>query len=271
MKVAIIITTPDFAGLNVKEHLLRDFPFEKTNELFENVPIYHLSNNFHEISIYTSNKRCVMFENPDIDAELFIFPTTHRSSANTNSLSCHTQGNWAEAELGGIPRNLSFAPALLLKEVFKLLNNYKNLDEEITMEVTHHGPQLEKPTIFIEIGSDETQWKRTDLGKIIASTVMNILYKEIPFYPTAIGMGGPHYCNNFNDIQLNSEIALGHICPKHMIEKIDKEMIIQAIEKTMPKPKIAIIDWKGMGPNKQRILDILNEIGIEVKKTKDLK
>ena len=38
---------------------------------------------------------------------------------------------------------------------------------KLTLECTHHGPLIEKPCVFIEIGSTETEWEaaaRTDLG-----------------------------------------------------------------------------------------------------------
>lgn len=268
MRTAIIITTPEYAGLNVKKNLLENYPFKETENQWESYTIHQLN----EICIYTIEKKCVHCENIDkeIDADLFIFPTTHRSAAGTHSLSCHTQGNWQSADLGGIPRNLSYAPALVLKQILKELNKHDSLDEEITMECTHHGPQLEKPTIFIEIGSDEIQWKRPELGKVIANTIMQVLQEKIQEPKTAIGIGGPHYCNNFNKLQLNSDIAIGHICPKYMLENLSKEVIQQAIDKTVPKATLAILDWKGLGKEKQRIVTILEEIGIEIKRTNQI-
>ena len=74
---------------------------------------------------------------------------------------------------------------------------------------------------------------------------------------------------NFKKIQLQSDIAIGHVCPKYNLPNLDKEMILQALEKTTPKANLIIVDWKGMGEHKERIVNILNEIGIEWKKTKD--
>ncbi|MFT4303694.1 MAG: D-aminoacyl-tRNA deacylase [Candidatus Woesearchaeota archaeon] len=271
MDIAIIITTPDYAGINIEEHLLLH-NFTKTGNIFENNEIYNFKNKINNITIYTTDKRCIYCENIDkeINADIFIFPTTHRSSSGTHSLSCHTQGNWGKADLGGSPNNLGICPAILIKEIFKELNKKgSELDEEITMEATHHGPDIDKPVIFCEIGSDESQWKRKDLGKLWADIIMEVLNKPLPELETAIGIGGSHYCTNFNRIQLKNNIAIGHICPKYALEYLNEEMIIQAINKTIPKPKIAILDWKGIGERKQEIISILNKLNIKIKRTKD--
>jgi len=266
MKVALIITTPDFAGLNIKDNLIENYKFKKTDKSFEDKEIYTYANKLNTLNIYTTDIKCIYCENFDkeIDADLFLFPTTHRSEAGTNSLSCHVQGNWGKETLGGIPKDLSIAPANILKEIFKQLNSF-NGQEEITLEVTHHGPELNKPTIFLEIGSDESQWKRPELGKFMAQVIINTFSKKIPEYKTALGVGGPHYCNNFNKIQLNNDIAIGHMCPKYNLQNLDKEMIIQAINKTTPKPHFIILDWKGLGKEKQRIKELSQEIADELK------
>jgi len=272
MHVAMIITTPDYAGLNIKNNLLENYPFEEVDQEWEGHKVYQ-HKEIDGIKIYTIDKKCVHCENIDkeINGDIFLFPTTHRSAAGTNSLSCHTQGNWGNADLGGIPKNLSIAPALYLKKMLIELNNYADIDEEIAMECTHHGPELEKPTIFCEIGSDEAQWKRPELGKILADVIMKSILEEPASLKTAVGIGGPHYCNNFQKIQLNSDIAIGHICPKYNLENLDEEMIRQAIEKTQPKAELVLLDWKGLGKEKQRIIGIVeklsSELGVEVKRT----
>ena len=44
-------------------------------------------------------------------------------------------------------------------------------------------------------------------------------------------------------------------------------MLQQAIEKTVPKPELAVLDWKGLGEHKQRIVELLESVGIPWKKT----
>ena len=52
-----------------------------------------------------------------------------------------------------------------------------------------------------------------------------------------------------------------------MLGMLDKRMILQAIEKTIPKPDFILLDWKGLGKEKQRIVRLLDEMKIEYKRS----
>ena len=258
MKTAIIVSKKDQAGMNIA-NFLRDIDLDDLNaELYE----------VEKESIYNENI------DKEIEADLFIFATKHQSAKGVHSLSCHSPGNWDRAEAGGKDRELCVSPALLLKEAFLELNKAgKDTHHEITLEVTHHGPYIEKPCVFIEIGSDEENWINKDAGKIIAEVIVGLL-KDIDGimlnkegYKVAFGIGGPHYANTFNRRVLEKDIAVGHICPKHMLGMLDKRMILQAIEKTIPKPDFILLDWKGLGKEKQRIVRLLDEMKIEYKRS----
>lgn len=251
MQIAIIASKIDPAGMNIMEELKK-----------QDLPDY--------VSLHEVEKSSINNENIDkeIEADLFIFTTKHQSKAGTSSLSCHSPGNWDKAEAGGKDRQLCIAPALLLKEAFLELNKQgADLHHEITLECTHHGPYLEKPVMFIEIGSDEENWKNKEAGKIIADVVTYIVNKTQKEYQTAILIGGGHYNQMANKIMLRTDIAIGHICPKHMLESLDKELILQAMKKTVPEPKFVVLDWKGLGKQKARIVKMLEELKIEYKRT----
>lgn len=269
MKFAIIISKKDQAGLNIKERLLELYEFKDSGEVFEGDKVYELNEN---VKLYSSDKDSIHCENIDkqIDAGLFIFATKHESKSKIPSLSVHVQGNWSKAEYGGKDRELCVAPASYLKKGLRTLNKLAvDLDFEIIQECTHHGPYLEKPTMFIEIGSDETQWNNEKAAKIIAKTIHILVSEEIGQFRAAVGIGGLHHTPNFKKIVLNSDIALGHVCPKYMLEYIDKEMIEQAIARTEPKAEVVILDWKGLKEFKRKITAMLDELNIPVKRTKD--
>lgn len=284
MKIAIIITTPNFAGLNIKENILELCDFSETGEEYAGYPVFVKDNT----TLYTTDENCLLMENlqDKISADLFIMPTIHRSEANKKTISCHTQGNWDKAgeEFGGIQKNLSFAPAFYLKKAFLELVSVQEemqIDYEPTLECTHHGPQIESPTLFIEIGSTETEWKDKNAGKAIAKVIIKLMEFDADNkdnneeWRSAIGIGGPHYCNKFNKVMERTDIAVGHVCPKYMLEIVDKDMIKQAFDKTVPKPEFALFDWKGLGQFKEKMKRILEELDIPYERTeqilKDLK
>ncbi len=270
IKTAIIVSKKDIAGINIKNNLIELYDFEETEESYDNEPVYE----YKKIKLYTVEKESIY--NEDIDknvypeAELILFATKHQSVSGVHSLSVHVQGNWGKADFGGKNRNVCVAPASLLKFALLKLEELNNLGFDVIQECTHHGPYLEKPTMFIEIGSDEEAWERKDAGHIIANTIMFILKNPLPKYNAAMGIGGLHHTPNFKRVMLETDYAFGHICPKYNLESLDKEMIQQAIERTLEKVELVVLDWKGLGGEKERIKEILDKMGIKYKKTKEL-
>lgn len=255
MKFAIIVSKKDIAGMNIAS-FLEKLDFRK-----------------YDANLFYLEKDTVFSENLDqeIDADLFIFATRHQSEAAKPSLSVHTQGNWARAEYGGRDRELAVNPADYIKTAFQILHKDSKLKEfEVTLECTHHGPALNKPSMFIEIGSTQKQWENKEAGELIANTIIKLIKATTKKYKIAIGIGGPHYCSNFNKIELNSDIAISHICPKYMLDKLDKQMLQQAIEKTDGKVDLILLDWKGLGTEKEKIKQITDELEIEVKRTNQI-
>ncbi|MBD3163678.1 hypothetical protein GF323_00590 [Candidatus Woesearchaeota archaeon] len=266
MQYAIIISEKDPAGINIRECLLQLCPFKEINRLES-----HPAHKYRNCRIYTIGEESVRAENIDkkIEADLFIFATRHQSKQGIHSLSCHSPGNWSKADFGGQGSKLCIAPALKLKQAYLELKKHQKSvqDHDITLECTHHGPYLEKPALYIEIGSTEEHWKNKKAGNIIAQVIMNITEKPpLEDQQIAVGIGGPHYCNNFKKIIERTGIAVGHICPKYHLENLDEQLLKQAIEKTKEKVDFILLDWKGLGKEKGRIKNILNKLNIEYKR-----
>ncbi|MBW3019895.1 D-aminoacyl-tRNA deacylase [Candidatus Woesearchaeota archaeon] len=262
MKVAIIIT-PEKADQNIKNNL----NFHETNEEFKGRKVL----NFQNLYLYEIDERSIFSENLDkeIEADLFVFATKHSSASKKPSLTCHPIGNWSKAEFGGKDRTLVKAPAQYLKQFYLSLKKHESLIEsEITLEITHHGPYLETPTMFVEIGSCEEQWVNEEFGRILAQCIREVFTQEYEEEKTCIFIGGGHYNSSSNKIMERSNYAVGHMCPKYMLEHLDKEMILEAIEKTTPKADLVIVDWDGLGKSKQNVIDILENNNIKYERIK---
>ena len=270
-KIAIIASSKDPAGINIRNNLLELFDFKKLNDKFDDNEVYEFKEiNDKIIKLYLTDNDLIFSENIDrqIDAGLFIFASKHRSKENTPAFTVHSIGNWNSAEMGGSERKLCPSSAVLMKNIFLALNeNAKHTNYQITMEATHHGPYVEKPAVFVEIGSTEKEWKEKINGEIIAKRIMDSLQNENKDYKIAVGIGGTHYCANFNKIMLRSDIAFSYVCPKYALDYLDEEMINQAITKTKEKIDFAVLDWKGMGAEKQRIVDLLKNLNLEFKRS----
>ncbi|MFH1500394.1 MAG: D-aminoacyl-tRNA deacylase [archaeon] len=252
VKYAIIVSSSDPAGMNIKQEL---------EKLGQEVNI------IDQVQIFAENL------DKEIEADFFIFASKHQSADKRRTLTVHSIGNFHKADYGGKQETLVACSALFNKLMFQILNKKaKNLDYEVSLEVTHHGPFLEKPTVYIEIGSSEKEWNDKVAGKAIADTIIETIknFKQDKKIIPAIAIGGKHYCSSFNKIQLNSNYALGHIIPQYSLP-VNKELLKQAIEKTIEKPKIAILDWKGMkSAERQEIISLLNELPFEYIRTSNI-
>ena len=266
MNFAIITTRLDPASMSIREHLIKDFSFKETDGYFDGSSVYIKEN----IKLYTLQEGLLHQEHIDekVDEDILIFASKHSSKEKVPALTCHVTGNWGTAEHGGKDHHLSMCSARLLKSAFLALSELgKDLPYEKTLETTHHGPLLsKKPSIFIEIGSSEEEWKNPIAAEIIAKAIMQVIVQviEIPVqkYKVALGFGGTHYASNFNKVLLRTDIALSHICPKHHLEHLSQELVDEAIRKTAEKVDLAVLDWKGLGKYKPQMLQILDRSGL---------
>lgn len=236
---------------------------------------------FGDFNFYLVDDEIIYTENLDLDKideyDFIIFASKHRSGKGEKALTIHPVGNWKEARYGGRVGKVSKTSALFQKQLFEKLkaNSEKyNLKEyDITMEATHHGPLIDKPSIFIEIGSTENEWKDRKAGFIIAKTIVDIMedFKENPYNEVAFAIGGPHYCPNFNKIQLKSNVAISFVIPSYSLP-ITKEMIMEAMEKTEEEVDFALLDWKSLGNAEQRneVIKVLEDNYIQWKKTSEI-
>jgi D-aminoacyl-tRNA deacylase len=261
MKFAVLYSKKDAAGINIAEQI---------KELF-----------LPQILIIELSKEIIYSEKIDKDKRLkdfdfLVFASKHKSKQPHKTLSIHAPGNWRDGRLGGKPGQVCMTSALVLKYLFQKLNENAQAEKsgyECTLECTHHGPYLEKPCCFIEIGSSENEWKDKDAGKIIAKTISQLIdYEKNHAYKAAIGIGGPHYCPNFNKIQLNSEYALSHIIPGYAFP-LTPAMLKQAFEKTQEHVFSILLDWKGCGKaeKRQEIINLLKDLGLEFLRTDKIK
>ena len=211
--------------------------------------------------------------------DFIIFASKHKSEKGDKSLSVHAPGNWKGADLGGEPGKVCSTSAQFQKQLFNnLIKSAKEskLEEKyaITLECTHHGPLINKPCIFIEIGSTEFEWNDHNAAFAVARAIKETIetFKEDKYNEVAIGLGGPHYCPSFNELQEKSNYAISHVIPQY-ITPITEEMIKEAVEKTEEEVDLAIVDWKGLGNAEQRdaVLAILDKLYIRYKRTSEAK
>jgi D-aminoacyl-tRNA deacylase len=200
-----------------------------------------------------------------------VFISRHSSASGTPTLSVHTPGNLGTAELGGLPRKVSVSPANAMRDCLKAMMKLKEemrLNYEVSYECTHHGPSLNTPAMFAELGSSSEQWSDLKAAEAVAHATMKAISKFGESQAESVlGIGGPHYNLKFTRMALENETAFGHMIPKYAIPYVDVEILRQCIEKTLEKVELVVLDWKGIkGEHKSKLVEMLKEIAISFKK-----
>jgi D-aminoacyl-tRNA deacylase len=196
----------------------------------------------------------------------FVFLSKHAAQSGELALTCHSTGNFADAQFGGNKRQVAIPHPYLQKSYIQTLWQNKELFEEfqITIEATHHGPTaLSKPTLFIEIGTTEKQWNDEFLCSSVAKLVLETLSAPLRKAPIAICFGGTHYPDKFTKELIEGKHALGTVIPKHALEFLDEELFSHILTQNR-QAQVALLDWGGLGPNKQKVLDLLGTTDLQV-------
>ncbi|KAL2479105.1 D-aminoacyl-tRNA deacylase [Forsythia ovata] len=160
-----------------------------------------------------------------------IFLSKHTAVSNRPALTIHPIGvpHLQEGDVlpaGGkpgwaAPPNPRIGPWLrLLKDIAESHNLIPEF--EVTLEATHHGPETNTPTMFVEIGSTEEYWKRQDAAQAIALLVWEGLglgggaavgdwRRNGGQNKVLLGIGGGHYVPRHMDIIIKDGVWVGHL------------------------------------------------------------
>lgn len=227
----------------------------------------------------------------------------HVSRSNTPAMTLHAIGipgvlPYGEQGNSGGENGLLVPPSKYFASLFRRMNllareKKLNLDFDLTLETTHHGPILTTPTLYIEIGSTENEWSREDVADCWAEVISDVLVmfggRSTYFNPDSdvmIGFGGGHYAPRHKAVILNSDINIGHIIANYSLifdQKDDSvfpsgpwsKCIQSAVDSTrisFPQSKIfAHLDRKSFkGWERSAILQRLEELGVEVRRGKQI-
>jgi len=270
--ILIVASTKDIASLNIRNQLLACYNFEKSTENFHNNPVYYKAIDNDVVKLATIKEEAIYYQaiTDHLNPQLIIYISRHASKSGTPTLSVHTPGNLAEAQRGGLSRRISIAPSDAMKEALMEMSQQKDklcLSYQVSYECTHHGPSLDTPTMFAELGSTLTQWKDMKAAEAIAHATMKSISRRSRKSIAAVGIGGPHYNKRFTQIALEGSFAFGHMIPKYAITQINEEIIRQCVERTVEQVETIVLDWKGIrGADKPKLIKVLEEVGVGVQR-----
>lgn len=261
----ILASTTDLASRTLADALVSSQGFASTGVDLLGQPVYQKG------SFLLARFEGMIVFPPALDEyfnpQAYIFLSRHSAESGIASLTAHTTGNFGqEAKFGGNPRELGRADPALLKNYLRSL--WKRKEEavgyQVTLEATHHGPtSLQKPVMFVELGSSEEYWGDKRAATVVAEALVESLVVKEIWGKVAIGFGGTHYPDKFTKMTLEDDVAFSFIVPKYALEYMDDKMVGQMLQRTNAPVKQAVLDWKGLGPHKEKVTALVNQFGLE--------
>jgi len=262
----LVASSMNPASMTIASALVRKHGFESTGIRFGSRNLYQAGS----VILATMDNEIV--EPPDLDAyfrpQAYVFLSTHWAESGIPSLTVHTTGNFTDKEvLGARPREVGAIDPDLQKNYLIALDERKSQLEgyEITIEATHHGPtSLRRPVLFVELGSTEKQWGDAHAAEVISDALMASLASGKRWDKVALAFGGTHYPEKFNKVLLEGDYALSAVVTKRYLEWIDGEMFGQLIQRTSRFPRAVMVDWKGAGQHREKIILLSKQFALEV-------
>lgn len=224
-----------------------------------------------EMHIFFNDPDKAFFGKSGKKADTVVVMSKHSSATGEPALTVHPIGNYRDNKFGGREKALVKANPFLMGSALRLIQKYNDQPEfRVCYEVTHHGPWLETPTFYIEIGSDERNWGNTQAAETLAHVLSDM---ETSGFKSAVGIGGGHYAPRFTEVALGYKLDFGHMIPNYQLEGADDEDIARMIRESCAASftDSVYIHKKSMkGAEAKRIADISASLGYEVLSSSDL-
>ncbi|WP_298670356.1 D-aminoacyl-tRNA deacylase [uncultured Methanofollis sp.] len=215
------------------------------------------------LSFHETGGRLIYAEGADRDlgADVLVFLSRHSSTHPTPALTVHVTGNYGDPVFGGEARTLAPAAPAMMHAVLRGLARHAPPGYRASYEATHHGPTtLSTPSLFVEIGSTETEWNDPAAADAAARAVLEAVPGDvIPL----LGFGGTHYAVRQTEIALSSQGAFGHIAPSREVPALDRDLVAAMARQT--GSVAAYLDRKALAKtDTDRLQEILAGLGLPV-------
>ena len=270
----LVCSEPDLPSVNMKEALLGMYGWEDMGNDGTNSYISH-----GDDVMVTIPDLHIYHENLDVDVKAFgvdpdevVVMSKHSAKSGIPALTAHPIGNYHENEFGGKAGTLVKATPATMSDAVRRIMKYNDMEGTQTcFEVTHHGPWLDKPTMFIEIGSDESNWGNKHAADVLAHVITDL--DPHPEYPRAVGLGGGHYAPRFTDVASRYEVNFGHMIPNYQLQDRDDEDVVRMLNLACEATdtKMVYVHRKAMKkPEERRMIDLIASAGFEQITSADL-
>jgi len=271
----LVCSLEDLASVNIRDRLLEIGGWDEKGT-FRSSPWYAKGNDalvtIEPIHLFTDDVDEEVRQKIAIAPEQIVFLSRHRAASGIPTLTVHPIGNFGKAEFGGKPGALvPSAPDLMTCTLLRLKKLATGLPFQVGFEVTHHGPTLSTPTMFIEIGSGEDNWGNVEAAKAIARALTET---TVDRSPKAIGIGGGHYAPRFTEVIDTKRVSFGHMMPYYFSDKASDEELLDAMQKALHNTEDArfvYIHKKSMSRSRvTHIRELVHSLNAEAIESEDL-
>ena len=310
MASLILSSTLDEASINLARALVESSDWQNV-ENFDHGRVRRHSERpvtileIDELHIHADEIDMVHMDETGDSIDEVLVLSRHVSSTNTPAITLHAIGlpgitpTGEKGVAGGVnghvvPPSPRFS-SLYRKMLEVARKNGLEGDFDLTMETTHHGPRLETPSLYIEIGSTEAEWNRKDAAMVWSTVICDVLGLNgaepqgewAGSGSVMVGFGGGHYAPRHKSVVESGDFWLGHVLANYSLrfEKSEleseipggnwKESASSAIEATraaFPGGEIfAHLDRKSFrGWERSILVNFLEENGVPVLRGRDL-
>jgi D-aminoacyl-tRNA deacylase len=213
--IAIVVSEADEASEHVGEHLLELADWERDRD--DSRPPAEGGGDVHRTAGFELRTFADLHLELEGVAAAFDDPAAlvfaSRHSGETGPLlSAHFTGNFGPAEFGGEDGELARAAPGLHRAVVAALAEHAPDGYEVGVECTHHGPSaVGVPSMFVELGSDEPEWRDPEGARAVAAAILDLADAEVGADRTVVGFGGGHYAPRFERVLRETPWAVGHV------------------------------------------------------------
>tara|TARA_X000000368_G_C23005636_1_gene701042 strand:+ start:653 stop:1564 length:912 start_codon:yes stop_codon:yes gene_type:complete len=298
----ILVSGGDIASTNQADELLKMADWSEMSPI-EGLPAY----SYKDARMWWIKDGCLWED--DLDKRWLqatgekpseiIFPSRHSAASGNASLTLHPIGTMQVPEdqvpdYGGKagdcpPPNPRIAA--WWREMNRVASDLSEFD--LSLETTHHGPWIETPSLFIEIGSTAETWGHKNAAKLLAG----IIYRGLGLDGgsglgnwngegrVVVTLGGGHYAPRGNLLASHDGIWIGHMLATYALPFTKDEsgkiggMWENSIRKAIAATKLGFpgaevicsMDKKAFkGWQRQAIRELLDELSVPLLKSSEI-
>ena len=190
MVTLLLASKADNASVNLHEAVVDLGGWDAPEILPHGLLMRHSTNPVHlllieKLHIYADGIDIIHEKETAETVDEVLVLSRHAAKSGLPSLTVHAIGvpgeipHGEEGFAGGI-KGIAVPPSPRFSAIYSALRELSSKSEladefEISLETTHHGPVLTKPTLYLEIGSTESEWIRKDAAMLWAAVISRVL------------------------------------------------------------------------------------------------